>query len=444
MRNQFLFASLVVVAGCGTDVDPSASGVFPAEGFTGRSLRVQVSGDATDWSGTPGVNFGDGVTVSNVTVASPTSLFADITIAADAAPGLHDVTVTNDGTFTLKQAFDLQSPLEVSFQGDLAQGGIPYFTINNHDFDTPFDITQDANDAFVNLQLTPPAGVNMVITAATSYELKGFAFIDTDAMPGSFSVISGVPMKTTSFNLGANLDVMARTATPLMDTATGTLAATGDSGLYSIDVASAPALVRIAASTSDAAGAPVVALLPNGHWDEAISGARTVLSTGGTYYAVVFDNGTAGGYNYSLKSKAETLASGAEASDTANANGTTAGATVATALPFMQTGGTLASSGDNDMIKFTLTTAAKIHVSAHSDDDATDTVIDIKNSNGTTSAIGGPKDTDPDFGCAFFGACGEEFVTTGTLAAGTYYLDVSAGPNFDSGAADYTALIYIE
>jgi hypothetical protein len=224
----------------------------------------------------------------------------------------------------------------------------------------------------------------------------------------------------------------------------GTLAATGDSSLYSIDVASAPALVRVTASTSDADGAPVVALLPNGHWDEAIGASQTILADSGTYYAVVFDNGTAGGYNYALKSKAEALASAAEASDTTNANGSTAGATVATALPFMQTGGTLSSSSDNDMIKFTLTTAAKIHVSAHSSDDATDTVIDIKNANGTTSAIGGAQDTSPDVNCGFFGACGEEFVTTGTLAAGTYYLDVSAGPNFDDGAADYTALIYIE
>lgn len=443
MRNQFLFASLVVVAGCG-GVDPTASGVFPAEGFTGRSLRVEISGDATEWSGTPGVNFGDGVTVSNVTVASPTTIFADITIAADAAPGLHDVTVTNDGTFTLKQAFELQSPIEVSFQGDVAQGGIPYFTINNHDFDTPFDLTQDANDNYAHLKVTAPMGVTMLITAATSYELKGFAFIDTDAMPGPFSIVSGPAMKTTAFNLGATVDVMARTATPVTDTATGTLAATGDSSLYSIDVASAPALVRIAASTSDANGVPVVALLPNGHWDEAISAARTVLPTSGTYSVVVFDNGVAGGYNYSLKSKTEMLTSAAEASDTANANGTTVGATVATALPFMQTGGTLASASDSDLIKFTLTTAAKVHVAAHSDDDLTDTVIDIKNSNGTTSAIGGPKDTDPDFTCGFFGVCGEEFVTTGTLAAGTYYLQVSAGPNFDSGAADYTALIYIE
>jgi hypothetical protein len=444
MRNQFLFASLVVVAGCGTDVDSTVSGVFPAEGFTGRSLRVEISGDATEWSGTPGVNFGDGVTVSNVTVASPTSLFADISIAADAAPGLHDVTVTNDGTFTLKQAFDLQSPLELSFQGDVAQGGIPYFTINNHDFDTPFDLTTDANDAYANLLVNAPSGVTFSIQSATSYQLTGYAFIDADAMPGAFSVVSGPTMKTTAFNLGANLDVMARSPEALSGSMTGTLANIGDSKLYSVSIPASPSLVRISTGSSNQNAAPVAALLPNGHWDEALNAGLAIVDTAGTVPVTGFDNGTAAGYNFSISSKAEALATAAEASDTTNANGSTAGATVASAIPFMQTGGTLSSESDNDMIKFTLTTAATIHVSAHSSDDFTDTVIDIKNANGTTSAIGGPQDTDPDIGCGFFGACGEEFVTTTTLAAGTYYLDVSAGPNFDSSAADYTALIYIE
>ena len=136
----------VAAAGCG-GTDSTVSGVFPAEGFTGRSLRVEISGDATEWSGSPGVNFGDGVTVSNVTVASPTTLFADITIADDAAPGLHDVTVTNDGTFTLKQAFELKSPIEVSFRATSRRVAFRTSPIINHDFDTPFDLTQDANVA---------------------------------------------------------------------------------------------------------------------------------------------------------------------------------------------------------------------------------------------------------------------------------------------------------
>ena len=44
------FALLLLVAACGTDgTTPTASGVFPAEGFTGRSLRADISGDAPTW-----------------------------------------------------------------------------------------------------------------------------------------------------------------------------------------------------------------------------------------------------------------------------------------------------------------------------------------------------------------------------------------------------------
>jgi hypothetical protein len=438
MRNQFLFASLVVVAGCGA-VDPTASGVFPAEGFTGRSLRVEISGDATQWSGTPGVNFGDGVTVSNVTVASPTSLFADITIAADAAPGLHDVTVTNDGTFTLKQAFDLQSPLELSFQGDVAQGGIPYFTINNHDFNTPFDLTQDANSEYSNLLVNAPAGVTLSIQSATSYQLTGYAFIDADAMPGALSIVSGPAMNTTSFNLGANLDVAARTPEPLSGSVTGMLANVGDSKLYSINVASGPSLVRIGAASSDQDAAPVAVLLPNGHWDEALNAGLTVVNDAGTIPVTIFDNGTAAGYNFSLTSKAEALTSAAE-NDTAN--DTRANAPVAAGLPFMLTGGTVGTTTDKDYIKITLTAAAKVTVVTSSSDELTDTQVDIQDNSGT-SVVSGPVDAGGCF--PLFGEpCGEN-VESDMLAAGTYFVEITPGAAYATSQTHkaYTALVFL-
>src|SRR5262249_12580732 len=71
--------------GCGTA--PSPGGGSPAEGFTGRKLRVEISGDATDWKDGATVDFGAGVTVASVTVASPTDLFADITIDPAATVG---------------------------------------------------------------------------------------------------------------------------------------------------------------------------------------------------------------------------------------------------------------------------------------------------------------------------------------------------------------------
>jgi hypothetical protein len=293
----------------------------------------------------------------------------------------------------------------------------------------------------MNLEVTGPTGVTLQVGSATAYQLTGFAFIDTDAVSGPVSVVSG-PMSGTTVvsNLGTDLDITPRTAMPLADTAMGTLADVGDSALYSVDVTNAPALLRVVASTSDANGQPVAALLPTGKWADATSAARAVLPSSGTVYVVVFDNGTASGYNFSLAKKAEMLTSAPEAAGT---NDTTATALNATALPFLQTGGTLSDAADKDMIKVTLAASGKLHVVAGSADGFTDTQVDVK-SNGTTSVLSpaGPVDSG-DFACLFAGQCGES-VTSPMLAAGTYYVEVSAGPNWDASAKSYTALVYIE
>jgi hypothetical protein len=376
--------------------------------------------------------------VSNVTVASPTTLFADITISGDTVPGLHDVTVTNNGTYTLTQAFQVESPIEVSFQGDVAQGGIPYFTVNNHDFDTPFDLTQDGNDAYTNLILTAPTGVTMQISSATAYELKGFAFIDTDATPGTFSIVSGPAMKTTSFNLGANLDVLARTPEALSGPVTGTLANTGDSKLYSINVPSSPSLVRIGATSSNQDAAPAAVLLPNGHWDEAINASLAIVDATGTVPVTVFDGGTAGGYNFSISAKAEALTEAAEGTD-----GTTsqANALVAAGLPYALSG-SLSAANDKDYVKITLTAPAKVTIVTTSSGDETDTAVDLQSSGGTSVLM--PAGPINDGGCfPLFGlGCGEQ-VQSPMLAAGTYWVQITAGADFDAATNAYTALIFL-
>ncbi|HET9992636.1 MAG TPA: hypothetical protein VFQ65_29080, partial [Kofleriaceae bacterium] len=184
----------MAAAACGGDsTTPSASGVFPAEGFAGRELRVEISGDATNWADGAVVNFGSGVTVSTVTVASPTDLFAEIKIDSGAALGLQDVTVASNGSVTLKQAFQVVSPIEAQFTGAVEQGGRPGFVIINHDFDNPFDLTTDAAGALANVTFTGPSGTNFIPDASTStaYELKGVVEIDGDAAAGKLTVASG-------------------------------------------------------------------------------------------------------------------------------------------------------------------------------------------------------------------------------------------------------------
>lgn len=114
--SAFALAVLVLsAAGCGAD--ESVNGVFPSSGFLGRTLRVEVTGDNTSWGSGNGLDFGPGITVSNISVASPTTLFAEIVISDTAAPGLRDVIVTGDGGGALNDAFKLTSPLVVDWQG---------------------------------------------------------------------------------------------------------------------------------------------------------------------------------------------------------------------------------------------------------------------------------------------------------------------------------------
>ena len=143
MNTNKLFAISVALAtsafaACSDDdvtTTPSANGVFPATGFSGRDVRVEISGDSTKWGSSPTVSFGDGITVNKVTQASPTDLFADITIADNAVVGPRDVTVTDSNkALALSQAFTVTSPITVKTFGSLAQGSIATFEVRQLDF----------------------------------------------------------------------------------------------------------------------------------------------------------------------------------------------------------------------------------------------------------------------------------------------------------------------
>ena len=88
MRKIALGFIAVAAIGCGED--QNASGVFPSEGFLGRTMRVQISGDNTQWNDGVSVDFGPGITVKSVHVVEfvsegRTSRFAG-TLPAEGLP----------------------------------------------------------------------------------------------------------------------------------------------------------------------------------------------------------------------------------------------------------------------------------------------------------------------------------------------------------------------
>jgi hypothetical protein len=420
-------------------ITATANGVFPSQGFIGTTLRVEISGDATNWGSGATIDFGDGVTVSNIAVASPTDLFADIAIDPTAAPGLHDVTVTSNGTFKLSQAFELQTPVSATIVGDLVQGTIVQLTITNLDFGAPFDTSTAPT-------LTGPDGVNFSVQSNDEFSVTAFMFIDVMASSGGGITVS-------SGNLLATTDAIAiapRTATALTSgtAMTGMIAAQRDSGLYTI-TSGATDLLHFSVSTTDTAATPFIAVLPSsGSWLDELSGDY-VFDTAGTYYAIVADNGAEGNYSFKLTGTSEVPTVVAEGNDATD--GVEATAPTASALPYEQSPSAMSSATDVDIIKFTVD-AGHANMAAHvltnvGSDALTDTAVSVVGSDGTayTTDLFGDTviDSDSDCGATSCANLGED-VTSSPLPAGTYYLEISAGFDYATTDKSYAALLWLE
>lgn len=449
---KYSVALLLAAAACGGDsTTPTASGVFPAEGFTGRALRVEISGDATAWKDGATVDFGAGVTVNSVDVASPTDLFAEITVDPMAAAGKNDVTVTSGGKkLTLTKAFELVSPLAITYQGDVAQYGVPNFTINNLDFESPFDITTDpATGAFTNIAIMSPAGSEFIISSATQYQISGQVFIDANGMTGPVSIVSGPSGGANNVtSAGQTLTVVPRTPTAFSGTATANFSDVGSSAVYGV-TASGNSILHYTLTASDPNAQPASAILgPGGTWRSDFLGAGHTLLSGGAASIVVVNLGGMG-YSYTLTGAVEALTTAAEGTDATN--GTSVGALVASSLPFEQTGGKMNNGTDQDWIKFTVDAAhanKSAHVVTDQGDPNTDTALEVTNcqTGGTkVTYTGGRNDGTL---CGFFG-CGPgdnlgENVVSDPLPAGTYCVTVVAGPLWSLTNESYTAVLWLE
>jgi hypothetical protein len=111
---------------------PVITQISPNIGNPGQTLSVTITGLYTNWvNGTTTASFGSGITVNSVTVSSPTSLTANITIGAGAALGPVDVITTTGaevenvpGGFTV-QAAVIPAPTLLSLSPGPNAGGVP-------------------------------------------------------------------------------------------------------------------------------------------------------------------------------------------------------------------------------------------------------------------------------------------------------------------------------
>ena len=435
---------LALVASC-AGTDPSASGVFPAEGFLGRQMRVQISGDATEWSASTKVNFGEGVTVDSVTLSSPTALFANITIAANAPVGLRDVVITGGDNVTLKDAFEIESPISITFRGNAAQGSVGVLDIVNHDFETPFDTTSTGDGflsplVFTGLTAQAGNGVRIQFDSVSQYTASATVLVDIDGVSGPLTLTSGPAGNTTPFPLGADFAIAPRSAVALTAGQAAMAAATKpyESFLYEFTPAMFPALARFQVSASGE-GNPRLAVMPaSGKFADLLGASvdQRLAAKSGKFYIVLFDfSGEMDTYTTRVGSNLLTIVA-----DTEPGNSTAAGA-IQCNLPCLVENAQLATRADEDWLKFTsgaMDAGRKLRVRTLAGDDFTDTRVDaFEGTSANPPSIGGPSG---DSGYH------ENFLFPTALKNSTAYsVRIFASPAWeDDTQTHYDALMYLE
>jgi hypothetical protein len=458
MRTWLALAFLV--AGCnnnggttgndgGTQLSPSVSSLEPSTAFLGRTLDVHLAGFATTWADSTTVSFGDGITVNKVTAGSATGITANITVATAAAVGARDVTVMDAGNNEVfKSTFTVAAPLQVTFQGTVAQGSLSLVHIDLVDHDNLFDTTAQSSlfgTTYTNIELKGGAGVNGVVQAVSPTSIDALLAIDVNAAAGTndLEVVSGPPMGATDVHSLApqSLMIAARTATTLpMGITMGNVSMPFDSQLYTFAPGAAMLSVNqlLLKATGGMMPNPAIYLLPkSGKWTDGtvapdVSQTFTTTSTD-PYYVVIFDGSGVSGYTYGLTRNYGTVT--ATASMEPNNNAAATANPIAT-LPALVTGAMFDATTDpNDWFSFTTSAAdagKKAHVVTFGDAGTT-MAVDVTNALGTTVITGSDVGGFVDF-------------TTTALAASTTYkihVTVSAMAMFPQGG-NYSLWLRLE
>ena len=422
---------------------------MPSSAFLGGSATITISGFATSWTDAAQADFGAGVSVDSIQVASPTAIVAHVSVAYDATPGPRDVKITDGGsTLTYTGAFSVDPATAVSVQGTLTQGSILLAKVQDLDFARPFDATTTGDGLFTpisypNLEISTEQGVTSQLQSAQPYAVDTLLLIDLDqpAEKTKLDVLSGpAGGSRENFANPSALDVAARTPKSLAlgQDQSVDLKDPYASEIYSVTPpGSGLNLIELSAKTLNSSANPQVFVMPeSGHFSELLGlGQDVVLTSNSTakLNVVVWDNSGASGYTATLRADS-TAATGA---DEAEPNDTSAQAQTAASLPFVMTNASLSSASDEDWIAVTATAAdvgKALHVITMPGDPQTDTLVEVFQSDGTTS-LGGPSGD---------AAYHENWLSSALPSAGTYYVKISASPFYSSSQTKYQAAVLLE
>lgn len=428
--------------GCSSG-EGSISGVVPGEVFVGRSADVLISGDGTSWDGDTTVNFGPGIIVNTVTVASETAILANITADANASIGVRDVSV---GDLEFEGAFELTSPVQVKeWRGQTAQGSISIVTLQNLDFENPFDTTSTGDGFFTplvytNVQVSAGEGVNVQINSVDDYSIDFFVLTDVDAAAGvhDFDILSGPPEQQLSFRFPAAFEVGAREAVELVgnEPITGSITEPFQSVLYKFTPSSLSIVEAYTFAESPDASASFALLGPSGSFFELIDvTAATTFVGEDPYYLIYFDGSGLTGYDYQIGADVQA----ADPMPESEPNNDTASAQSADKLPSIMQDASLPDDADIDWVKVVVTpedaAAGKVlHVWTYGDDPFTDVVLRIFSADGKTKIA----DSGDD-------GFHEDLTSPPLVTNGVYYVKVVPSPEFfDPSHAGYELAVVLE
>jgi subtilisin family serine protease len=192
---------------------PTVSSITPNQGTPGAVVSVTVNGSGFG-AGTS-LSVGTGITVSNLTVGSPTQLTATLTIGSGAALAARNVTVTNPGggSGTLTEGFTVAAAsVTVSSvapnQG--APGATVPVTITGSGFMPGATLSVGAGITVSNLAVVSAVKLTATLTIASGAALGTRNMTVTNSgggngtLPGGFTVATTVPGASATLTLAYN------------------------------------------------------------------------------------------------------------------------------------------------------------------------------------------------------------------------------------------------
>jgi hypothetical protein len=251
-------------AGDSSQVTPTVNFVTPNRAVLDREIDVTISGSATKFAAGAKLDFGAGITVSDVRALSATAIAAKLKIAPTATLGLHDVTVDGvkvPGAFAVIPAVSAAPVV-----GKLNQGAFAQIAFQNNDTNNPFDkdLFKFNSTDFADLGVAADSnlfGGGFVVVGPLSATAPQVSLANVDAEGKA---------RTTFLADPDDVKVTARTATALTanpaTAVTATLGASLDSYFGKLPIAAGQAVIvdyRVQA-TAASATTPLAAIFGKG------------------------------------------------------------------------------------------------------------------------------------------------------------------------------------